>query len=97
MVVRMNFTAGPDAQWRFIEAAVAEAGKEHLGPVAAGPVEHLLWKHGREFIAAVEAAHAASPKWRTLLAGVWRHLTEDDVWARVERLRGGDPGGVGQG
>ena len=87
-VVRMNFTAGPDPQWRFIEAAVAEASRDdHLLSVAAGPVEHLLWKHGEAFIGRVEERVAADPKWRTLIGGVWRHGMSDAVWSRVEALK----------
>src|SRR5947208_12393616 len=54
-VVMMNFTAKPDQQWQFILAAVAHAeSDEEFGHLAAGPMEHLLGKHGARYIDQVE-------------------------------------------
>jgi hypothetical protein len=86
-VVMMNFTARPAQQWQFILAAVAHAADEELGHIAAGPLEHLLGKHGAEYIGEVERRAAADPKFARMLAGVWKYMMTDDVWARVEALK----------
>ena len=53
-VVMMNFTADPDQQWQFVRSAVAHAkSDDELGHIAAGPVEHLLGRHGESLIARV--------------------------------------------
>jgi hypothetical protein len=86
-VVMMNFTARPEQQWQFILAAVARASDEELGHIAAGPVEHLLGKHAEEYIAEVERRAASDPKSARMLAGVWKYMMSDDVWARVQALK----------
>jgi hypothetical protein len=48
-VVMMNFTARPEHQWQFILAAIAHASDDELGHIAAGPIEHLLGKHGDKY------------------------------------------------
>lgn len=86
-VVMMSFTAKPEHQWQFILAAVAQASDEELGHVAAGPVEHLLGKHGAQYIDQVERHAEANPKFARMLSGVWKYMMTDDVWARVESLK----------
>lgn len=86
-VVMMSFTAKPEHQWQFILAAVAQASDEELGHVAAGPVEHLLGKHGAKYIDQVERHAEANPKFARMLSGVWKYMMTDDVWARVESLK----------
>src|SRR5712664_2576918 len=61
-VVMMNFMAGPEQQWKFILAAVAHASDEELGHIAAGPVEHLLSKHGSEYIEKIGQHAENDPK-----------------------------------
>jgi hypothetical protein len=86
-VVMMNFTARPEHQWRFILAAVAHASDQELGHIAAGPVEHLLGKHGAQYIDQVAGRAEADPKFARMLSGVWKYMMTDDVWARVEALK----------
>jgi hypothetical protein len=86
-VVMMNFTARPEHQWQFILAAVTHASDDELGDIAAGPVEHLLGKHGERYIEKVEQRAEADPKFARMLAGVWKHLMTDEVWARVQALK----------
>jgi len=86
-VVRMNFTARPEHQWQFILAAISHASDEELGPIAAGPVEHLLGKHGEKYIEKVEQRAEADPKFARMLAGVWKYMMTDEVWARVQALK----------
>jgi hypothetical protein len=86
-VVMMNFTARPEHQWQFILAAIAHASDEELGHIAAGPVEHLLGKHGDKYIGKVEQQAKADLKFARMLAGVWKYIMTDEVWARVEKLK----------
>ena len=86
-VVMMNFTARPEHQWQFILAAIAHSSDEELGHIAAGPVEHLLGKHGEKYIEKVEQRAEADPKFARMLAGIWKYMMTDDVWARVEALK----------
>ncbi len=86
-VVMMNFTARPEHQWQFILAAIPHASDEELGHIAAGPVEHILGKHGEKYIEKVEQRAEADPKFARMLAGVWKYMVTDEVWARVEALK----------
>ena len=86
-VVMMNFTARPEHQWQFILAAVTHASDDELGDIAAGPFEHLLGKHGERYIQKVEQRAEADPKFARMLAGVWKQLMTDEVWARVQVLK----------
>jgi hypothetical protein len=86
-VVMMNFTARPEHQWQFILAAVANASDDELGHIAAGPIEHLLGKHGEQYIGNIEQRAEADPKFARMLAGVWKYMMTDEVWARVEALK----------
>jgi hypothetical protein len=87
-VVLMNFTASPAVQWAFICAAVSKAKTdETLGHIAAGPIEHLLGKHGDEYIGHVETEANREPKFSRMMTGVWRHMMNDAVWARVETIK----------
>ncbi len=86
-VVMMNFTATPEQQWRFILSAVAHASDGELGHIAAGPVEHLLGKHGEEFIDEVERRADSAPKFARMLAGVWKYMMTDEVWTRIQALK----------
>lgn len=86
-VVMMNITATPEQQWQFILAAVAHASEEELGHIAAGPIEHLLGKHGEKYIREVERRAASDPKFARMLSGVWKYMMTDEVWARVEALK----------
>jgi hypothetical protein len=86
-VVMMNFTARPEHQWQFILAAIAHASDDELGHIAAGPMEHLLGKHGDKYIEKVEQRAEADPRFARMLAGVWKYMMSDDLWTRVEALK----------
>ena len=91
-VVMMSFMAPPEKQWEFICSAVASAeSDDELAHIAAGPAEHLLGRHGQEFIARMEAHAAADPTFARMLTGVWQHLMPDDIWARVQAIQDGVP------
>jgi hypothetical protein len=87
-VVMMNFTAPPEKQWLFIDAAVALAeSDDELGDVAAGPVEHLLGWHGDTCIDHVEGRAATDPKFARMLTGVMKYRIADAVWKRVRLIQ----------
>jgi hypothetical protein len=86
-VVVMNFTAKPEQQWQFILAALAHASDAELGHIAAGPMEHLLGKHGEKYIEEIERRAASDPRFARMLSGVWKYMMSDEVWARVEALK----------
>lgn len=86
-VTMMNFTARTEHQWQFILAAIAHASDDELGHIAAGPVEHLLGWHGEKYIEKVEQRAEGDPKFARMLAGVWKYMMTDEVWARVEALK----------
>jgi hypothetical protein len=87
-VVMMNFTATPEQQWQFIQAAVSQArSDDELGHVAAGPMEHLMGWHGGDYIDAVEVQAAADPVFARMLGGVRKYRMKDEVWQRVQKLK----------
>ena len=87
-VVLMNFTASPESQWSFLVKAVAHAQSEdELGHIAAGPLEHLLGKHGASMIDRVEQLAATDEKFARMLTGAWRYMMSDSVWQRVQALQ----------
>jgi hypothetical protein len=87
-VVLMNFTATPAQQWSFLRAAVGVARSEDdLSAIAAGPLEHLLAKHGADYIADVEREAQESRPFARAVAGVWRNTMSDDVWLRVQAIQ----------
>ena len=63
------------------------ASDDELGHIAAGPMEHLLGKHGDKYIEKVEQRAEADPRFARMLAGVWKYVMSDHVWARVEALK----------
>jgi hypothetical protein len=87
-VTMMNFTARPQQQWKFIVAAAAVAeSDDELGYIAAGPIEHLLGRHGAEFIAKVEELAATDKKFARAMTGVEKYTLSDEIWARVQALQ----------
>ncbi len=87
-VVSMNFTATPEQQWAFILAAVSLAeSDEELGHIAAGPIEHLLGWHGKEYIDLVEQHSERDPKFARALTGVYQYLMPDELWSRIRALQ----------
>lgn len=92
-VVPMNFTASPDAQWKFILAAYRHGNENTHGHLAAGPVEHLLGKHGDDYISIVEQLAADDPGFAKMLTGCYQYQMSADVWHRLCTARGdeGEP------
>lgn len=53
--------------------------------LAAGPLEGLLAHHGRIAVKWVEDEARRNPKFKELLAGVWKSGISELVWQRVQR------------
>ena len=88
-VVPMNFTASPDAQWRFIVAAFSSGDVRTYGHLAAGPVEHLLGNHGDQYIESFEKMAVNDPRFAKMLNGCNKYQMSDEVWRRLCIARGG--------
>ena len=87
-VVLMNFTATAAQQWLFLVAAVnAARSEDHLAAIAAGPLEHLLVKHGHAYISLVETEAQNSKSFADAVAAVWRNSMSDEVWSRVQSIQ----------
>lgn len=86
-VTLMNFTAPPDVQWAFLEAAVEAADEDELFAIAAGPFEHLLGHHGDAYIDIIERRCGEDPKWARVADGAYQYMMSDAVWARVRAIQ----------
>ena len=58
--------------------------KDNLGLLAAGPLEGLLSKHGKDYIERVEQQAVANPRFAWMLGGVWQSEMSGDVGRRVK-------------
>ncbi len=67
---------------------LAHQDESALSNLAAGPLETLLAKHGRQILGWVEAEANRNPGFRGLLKGVWRNAIDESVWERVQSLAG---------
>jgi hypothetical protein len=84
----MNFTSTAEHQWSFINAAICHANTdEELGHIAAGPIEHLLSKHGDDYIDRIEEMSASNARFKRMMCGAWKHVMNDDVWKRVQAIQ----------
>jgi hypothetical protein len=87
-VVSMNFSAASERQWDFILLAVSLAEtEEELGHIAAGPIEHLLGWHGKDYIERVEEQAAIDPKFTRTMLGVWQYKMTEEIWSRVQAIQ----------
>jgi hypothetical protein len=65
-----------------------DKGSETLGLLSASLLEDFLSEHGGAWIDEIEVKAANDPRFRSLLAGVWRSHISEDVWSRLVRARG---------
>ena len=56
--------------------------------LAAGILEDFLVDHGEEYISVIEEIANREPKFHYLLAGVWKNKMADDVWQKIQAVRG---------
>ncbi|GAB5387014.1 MAG: hypothetical protein Alis3KO_41370 [Aliiglaciecola sp.] len=87
-VVLMNFLASEKFQWLFILKSFQLAKNEdHMGTLAAGCVEHLLAKHGENWIHKFEEVANKNPEFAHMMCGVWQNSMSDEVWQRVQSIQ----------
>ena len=80
----------PARAWAVILCILSTAHQDEnaLDNLAAGPLETLLARHGRDVVEWVEAEAKANPKFKELLKGVWGNAIDEAVWAKVRSLSG---------
>lgn len=78
----------PAHAWAVILCILSTADQDEnaLDNLAAGPLETLLARHGRDVVEWVEAEANANPKLKKLLKGVWGNAIDEVVWAKVQEL-----------
>lgn len=84
----------PEAAWRCILAIL----QRRLPPrsfyfLAAGPLEHLLARHGPQLIERVELWARIDPEFKELLGAVWRNALAEDIWQRIQDVLRTEPEG----
>jgi hypothetical protein len=84
----MNFTASAEAQRCFIEAVFRLGNDEAMEQLGAGPVEHLLSKHGDAYIGRFEALDRTDPRFAKVLTGCYKHMMSDAIWDHICAARG---------
>lgn len=78
----------PETGWLVIQEIAARELQEEVAAVfAAGPVENLLARHGRQFIDRVEEKARNDRKFNFILGGVWQNMMPDAIWERVKKIR----------
>ena len=87
-ILDMTFLSPPGEQWEMVLECVRQAtSDDELGHVAAGPIEGLLGRFGKDVIDRVEKEASVDPKFARALTGVWKHTMPDDVWTRVRAIQ----------
>lgn len=77
----------PDKALPFIlEVLRRDQSNKILEVLSAGPLEHILAKHGEQVIGQVEAEARSNPLFATLLGGVWKRGMPDHIWDRVQKV-----------
>jgi len=75
----------PEVAWTVILRILNSTDHEFvLENLAAGPLETLLGRHGRNFIELIEDRAEADLRFRWLLAGVWKNSIPDELWSRLQ-------------
>jgi hypothetical protein len=81
----------PERAWEAILKLVEDSNAHcYLGQLAAGPIEDLLSYHGQQFIERVETTARTNPIFASTLSGVWKFTMSDDIWARVQAVKGAE-------
>ena len=79
----------PERSWEAILKLVEEPrAYRYLGHLAAGPIEDLLSHHGAQFIDRIESTARANTTFADTLSGVWQFTMRDDIWSRVQSIKG---------
>ena len=64
-------------------------GRRVVGNLAAGPLEDLLARHGKDMIEAIETEARRDRRMAWAVGCVWQNAMTDDIWARVQKAAGG--------
>lgn len=75
--------------WELVKSVAehpTEIDDATLAVIAAGSVEDLLSKCGRQFIDKIEALAHTNERMAKMLTGVWRNSIDPQVWNRVVRF-----------
>jgi hypothetical protein len=88
IVTRLGFWSPPELLWKFIllSVSVAETDEE-LGDIAAGSIEYLLGRAGKEFIDLVEKEAKNNYKFARTLTGCWQYQMTDEVWGECKSYK----------
>jgi hypothetical protein len=79
----------PETAWiAIVELSRQTLSEKQISLLAAGAIESLLAYHGVAFIDRIEEEARAHSAFRDLLGGVWRSSIPDEVWRRLELIRG---------
>jgi uncharacterized protein DUF6869 len=81
----------PERAWLVILTLVDQAEPDRIGYVGAGPLQHLIRAHDREFIDRIEAEAASHLPFRQALGEVWVNalLHPPDIVERLVRASSG--------
>ena len=87
-ITLMTFVSVPEDQWQMVQEAIRQALDDtDLGHIAAGPLEGLLGRHGKECIEWVETEAVRDQKFARTVTGVWKYTMTEEVWARVQAIK----------
>jgi len=79
----------PLTGWRLIVNTInKDTQKKSLRMLAAGPLEDFISIHGINFIELIEDEARINSELRWILGGVWKGSANDEIWHRIERIRG---------
>jgi hypothetical protein len=78
----------PDKAWDLILKILKEDdSQEIMNSLAAGPLENLLGKYGKELMDRVKKEAISNEKFNYLLGGVWQNTIDGEIWNEIEKIR----------
>jgi len=87
-VIMFPINRNHEELWQFVTRTFEkEMSDKAFASLAAGPLEDLLGYFGELYIDRIEELARKNPRFNYLLGGVWKHLSTDDVWTRIEKVR----------
>jgi len=86
-----NILSGSDAvAWELLTKLVELAPDDDkvIAFFAAGPLEDFLSLKGNLYFVEIEKLATALPKFKTMLGGVWQGNMDDELWSKLQAIRG---------
>ncbi|CAA6694908.1 MULTISPECIES: DUF6869 domain-containing protein [unclassified Lentimonas] len=82
-------SSNPEALWNFIKETLnsPDCDDTVISNLAAGPLEDLMNRKGKQFIDRVVVEARQSVKFNNLLGGVWESGIDPEVWQKIESIR----------